>query len=275
MKYLSLFFICFIISSSLFAQKKIAYAKYCKVNGELVYLEYYNKQGKIIQKNHYKPQIDDYYTYDFDGSFKGSVHVMNNFQDTIHYMHRYYRDGANEEVWYKHKNEKYLVSQIQHYQDSTYKYQYGNKKTRLYLEKKYFTSDKKVSRIETIYYPDLRKQSKIYNYNDEGKITAAFVISDSDTISKTTYTYNKRETIIEKYQDSFLIWKNSKIFNRKNQLKKEYYYDKQGLITRIIKYSYNKYGYLEKEVDLNLLYNDDFGEEKKQITEYVYYYIEE
>jgi hypothetical protein len=274
MKHCILLVLFFLSFSSITAQQKIPYAKYCKVNNELVYLEYYNNQGKIIQKSHYKPQIDDYYSYDLDGTFTGSIHVMNSFQDTVYYMHRYYRDGANEEVWYKHKKEKYLLSQIQHYQDSTYKYQYAENKTRLYLEKKYFTPEKKVKRITKIYYPELKKEEKLYCYNDDNAMSAAFVILDSDTISKTFYTYNKRETIIEKYQDSFLIWKNRKIFNRKNQLKKEYFYDKQGLITRIIKYSYNKYGYIEKEVDLNLLYNEDFGEEKKQITEYIYYYIE-
>ncbi len=274
MKHCILLVLFFLSFSSITAQQKIPYARYCKVNNELVYLEYYNNQGNIIQKSHYKPQIDDYYSYDLDGTFTGSIHVMNSFQDTVYYMHRYYRDGANEEVWYKHKKEKYLISQIQHYQDSIYKYQYAKNKTRLYLEKKYFTPEKKVKRINKIYYPELKKEKKIYCYNDDNTMSAAFVILDSDTISKTFYTYNKRETIIEKYQDSFLIWKNRKIFNRKNQLKKEYFYDKQGLITRIIKYSYNKYGYIEKEVDLNLLYNEDFGEEKKQITEYIYYYIE-
>jgi hypothetical protein len=274
MKHCILLVLFFLSFFSITAQQKIPYARYCKVNNELVYLEYYNNQGNIIQKSHYKPQIDDYYSYDLDGTFTGSIHVMNSFQDTVYYMHRYYRDGANEEVWYKHKKEKYLISQIQHYQDSIYKYQYAKNKTRLYLEKKYFTPEKKVKRINKIYYPELKKEKKIYCYNDDNTMSAAFVILDSDTISKTFYTYNKRETIIEKHQDSFLIWKNRKIFNRKNQLKKEYFYDKQGLITRIIKYSYNKYGYIEKEVDLNLLYNEDFGEEKKQITEYIYYYIE-
>lgn len=274
MKYYILLVLFFLSSYGIVAQQKMPYARYCKVNNELVYLEYYNKLEKIIQKNHYKPQIDDYYTYDLDGRFKGSIHVMNTSQDTIYYDHRYYRDGAIEEIWYKHKKETYLLSQIQHYQDSIYKYQYAKNKTRLYLEKKYFTPEKKVKRINKIYYPELKKEEKIYYYNDDNTMSAAFVILDSDTISKTFYTYNKRETIIEKYQDSFLIWKNRKIFNRRNQLKKEYFYDKQGLITRIIKYNYNKYGYVEKEVDLNLLYNEDFGEEKKQITEYIYYYIE-
>jgi hypothetical protein len=69
-----------------------------------------------------------------------------------------------------------------------------------------------------------------------------------------------------------LIYSEKKQYS-KGKLKKKFTYNKQGLITRIQKYKYNKYGFLCKEIDLNLVYNKEVGEQKKHIKTYTYDYV--
>jgi hypothetical protein len=265
-----LIFLFVFITTMLSAQQKIVQVQYCMQGGDTLYIAFFNKDGNHTLKTNYNPHISVYSIYRTDGKFKGSLHVYNN--DTTFYTHRFFQHDKMEEVWYKHKNEEYLLDQYLYTTDSTSHYHFKDGK-REYIEITKYNANKDVVFVQKRYFSETLVRRSYYNYNDEGKIQAEYFMLNADTIIKTTYSYSDNEVIIKKYGEGVLFYSEKKQY-KNGKLKKKFTYDKQGLITRIQKYKYNKHGFLCKEIDLNLICNKDVGEEKKHIKTYTYHYTD-
>ncbi len=252
------------------AQQKTVQVKYCMQGDDTLYVAFFNKDGNHTLKTNYNPHISVYYIYRTDGKFKGSLHVYNN--DTTFYTHRFFQNDKMEEVWYKHKKEEVLLDQYLYTTDSTSHYHFKGGK-REYLQTTKYNPDKTIARNRKKYFINNKIVNTFYNYNTDGMVIAKYELLNKDTISKTLYSYSTKEDVVTKYVEGELI-STVKTQYKKGKIQKKLTYNKQGLIIRVQKYKYNKYGFLSKETDTNLLYNKEMGEQKKHIKTYSYHYTD-